>query len=183
MKSLSTVIEALEYCQNPADDLGNCKEECPYIHNCDLECTAVKADALHYLKEFQGLSKMWNDKLDKEQTNPALTWDELRTMAGKPVWVEWYELIDETCDDIHKRKMWGIVPHIDNRTKIARFHVGQYEYNTIDLHMHDNNEWRNEHKEYFFEDDGTPFKGSPCADTNFAWIELGVWQAYRNEKS
>ena len=48
----------------------------------------IRRDALHYLKEYQGLSKMWNDKLDKEQANPPLTWDELKGMAGKPVWLE-----------------------------------------------------------------------------------------------
>ena len=31
---------------------------------------------------------MWNDRLDKEQENPPLTWDELRKMKGKPVWLE-----------------------------------------------------------------------------------------------
>jgi hypothetical protein len=46
-------------------------------------------DALNYLKEFQGLLNMWNDKLDKEQANQPLTWDELKTMEDKPVWIEY----------------------------------------------------------------------------------------------
>lgn len=86
MKTLDEVIKALEICDETVT--ANCPD-CPY----DIDCENVpgedlRADALHYLKEYQGLSKMWNDKLDKEQENPALTWDELRTMKGKPVWVE-----------------------------------------------------------------------------------------------
>jgi hypothetical protein len=82
MKTLDEVIRAYELC---LDKYIKCNE-CPYH---ERGCPdAKKVDALHYLKEFQGLSKMWNDHLDKEQANPALTWDELRTMEGKPVWVE-----------------------------------------------------------------------------------------------
>ena len=69
MKTLDEVIKALEYCLNPVDNFGNCNAECPYIHCCDPSNHDVTEDALHYLKEFQGLSKMWNDKLDKEQAN------------------------------------------------------------------------------------------------------------------
>lgn len=46
------------------------------------------SDALSYLNEYKELSKMWNDRLDKENSNPPLTWDELKDMIGKPVWVE-----------------------------------------------------------------------------------------------
>lgn len=109
MKTLDEVIKALEYCQNPVDDLGNCKEECPYIHCCDPECTAVKEDALHYLKEYKAKQEDLEQKNDhvcemakticeqydrlcnrlaEEYRNEPLTWDELRTMTGKPVWVE-----------------------------------------------------------------------------------------------
>lgn len=48
----------------------------------------ILVDALHYLKEFQGLSKMWNNKLDKEQENPPLDWETLKQMVEKPIWVE-----------------------------------------------------------------------------------------------
>ena len=88
MKTLDEVIEAMERCSIP--HYFDCKG-CPYEDDdAEVGCRSDDrdADALHYLREFQGLSKMWNDKLDKEQANPALTWDELRTMGGKPVWVE-----------------------------------------------------------------------------------------------
>ena len=48
-------------------------------------CSIIN-DALFYLQEYKGLSKMWNDKLDKEQQNKPLTWEELRQMNDKPVW-------------------------------------------------------------------------------------------------
>lgn len=62
-------------------------------------------DALHYLKEYRkNQSKAEKarelylgsaEELDalrdywaEQQANPALTWDELRSMEGKPVWIE-----------------------------------------------------------------------------------------------
>lgn len=83
MKTLDEVIKAIE-----CDKKANC-EDCPYYKKGKTTCDGdFEADALHYLMEFQGLSKMWNDRLDKEQENSPLTWDELRQMEGKPVWVE-----------------------------------------------------------------------------------------------
>ena len=45
---------------------------------------------------------MWNDKLDKEQKNEPLTWDELRTMEGKPVWVEYNRHLSEKAQALSK---------------------------------------------------------------------------------
>ena len=50
--------------------------------------TPWEVDALYYLKEYKELSKMWNDRLDKENSNSALTWEQLKQMEGKPVWIE-----------------------------------------------------------------------------------------------
>ena len=68
----------------------------------------IRDDAVTYLTEYKGLSKMWNDKLDKEQENPPLTWDDLKAMEGKPVWIElhykgckpWsgWEIVDEVSN-------------------------------------------------------------------------------------
>lgn len=66
-------------------------------------------DAIQYLREFNELAKMWNDKLDKEQENPPLTWEQLKQMEGKPVWVEFtYHNPEETY------KYWTIVKYFDN---------------------------------------------------------------------
>ena len=62
----------------------------------ELEDEGLFADALHYLKEYQGylLGKEISETFDEafaEMYNPPLTWDELRQMEGKPVWVEQME--------------------------------------------------------------------------------------------
>ena len=74
MKTLDEVIKAME------KRLGVGDEDA--IENC------LDTDALHYLKEYKGLSKMWNDKLDKEQENHPLSKEELIQLNGKPVWIE-----------------------------------------------------------------------------------------------
>ena len=72
--------------------------------------TPWEADALHYLKEYRSEKAMWEadrkgflnwieqykEAREKHQQavielkkNPPLTWDELKTMEGKPVWVEY----------------------------------------------------------------------------------------------
>ena len=62
------------------------------------------ADALHYLKGYRDLKETmdWHEEMENIRNNltnllmnPPLTWDELRTMEGKPVWVEEYDPIDE----------------------------------------------------------------------------------------
>ena len=78
-----------------------------YLEKITLPMTheAVKTDCIHYLKEYQGLSKMRNDKFDKEQENPPLTWEQLKQMEGKPVWVEYEE-------DKYMYKEWTIITDI-----------------------------------------------------------------------
>ena len=79
MKTIDEVIEKIEeFWVCPCVDEAN--------EYCDL--IEVREDVLHHLKEYRGLLKMWNDKLDKEQENQPLTWDELKQMGGKPVWIE-----------------------------------------------------------------------------------------------
>jgi hypothetical protein len=74
-----------------------------------LEDEGVFPDALHYLKEYRSDKAMWEadrkgyldwieqykEAREKHQQavielkkNPPLTWEELKTMEGKPVWVE-----------------------------------------------------------------------------------------------
>ena len=75
----------------------------------ELEDEKVFADALHYLREYRSDMKLWEsdrkgfeawieqykEARDKHQQavidmakNPPLSWEELKTMEGKPVWVE-----------------------------------------------------------------------------------------------
>ena len=62
MKSLNTVIEVLESCQNDAIECF----ECPMRHETECE---VKSVALAYLKEYQST---------KDEDNQVLTWEQLK---------------------------------------------------------------------------------------------------------
>jgi len=98
MKMLDEVIKAYEICT---------KEQpcslCPYMESdangkwaCAL-CGDCTFDALYYLKEYREkkqeiadisidyvvLKQWWAE----QQENPPLTWDELKTMLGQPVWL------------------------------------------------------------------------------------------------
>ena len=58
MKTLDEVITALDACQRSA-----C-EKCPYYDpNCDICDDVAQSDALHYLKEYQEISKAMNPKV------------------------------------------------------------------------------------------------------------------------
>lgn len=97
MKTLDEVIKAYEICLN--DNETSC-HDCPYTEfnaegkwACSL-CGDCTEDALHYLKEYR---EKHDDILRMEEAlgyceimdNPPLSWDELKQMEGKPVWVEY----------------------------------------------------------------------------------------------
>ena len=96
MRTLDEVITGLDICKNFSYCTHPQKGECPYLCE-DNTCGQddLYRDALHYLKEFKRISARLEkialgnitetlEKLD----NPPLTWDELRNMEGKPVWIE-----------------------------------------------------------------------------------------------
>ena len=117
MKTLDEVINALEKCM--ADDA------------IESEGVYLAADALHYLKKYRDNYEVRNDQIERyqkaakeceeiltdyvalkqywaeQQTNPPLTWDELKSMKGKPVWMEelhngsrWYGFWDVISDAV-----------------------------------------------------------------------------------
>ena len=51
----------------------------------ELEDEGLFADALYYLKHLQ---EYYNMSREHHEPNPALTWEQLKQMEGKPVWVE-----------------------------------------------------------------------------------------------
>ena len=90
---MKTLDEVIDYCEG--------KQTCG-------EWVGI-ADALHYLREYRSDMKLWEsdrkgfeawieqykEARDKHQQavidmakNPPLSWDELKAMEGKPVWVE-----------------------------------------------------------------------------------------------
>lgn len=96
MKTIDEVIKALEMCT--ADNCV-CLSGCPYSEFADGDdgceyhaIPAMQIDALHYLKIFQRHEERVRSQLDdlKEeyQPNEPLTWEQLKQMEGKPVWVE-----------------------------------------------------------------------------------------------
>ena len=105
MKTLDEVITAHEFCVN-ASMTGAVCEECPVFAKPDC---GIRDDALHYLKAYRSDKAEWEaqkkayedwieqykDARDKHQQavielkkNDPLSWDELKQMEGKPVWVE-----------------------------------------------------------------------------------------------
>ena len=84
MKTLDEVIKAMEFCPNSS---GTCRG-CPYQFELKATENCYREDALQWLKGYRGHIEL--DKIrDKcEAKNDPLTWDELKTMEGKPVWVE-----------------------------------------------------------------------------------------------
>ena len=96
MKSLDEVIKKIEK-----------QWVCPSSDEADEYCELyeVRDDALHYLKEYRddrenfseaisncgkALNKYIMDihTLAQQEENSPLTWDKLKSMEGKPVWVE-----------------------------------------------------------------------------------------------
>ena len=96
----------------------------------ELEDEGIVVDALHYLKTYRD-SKAWLelekrnyaeavrncDTAEAKYTmlcmeyarNDPLTWDELRQMEGKPVWVEWQD-----------HKEWFLIDEIDDKKIVFR---------------------------------------------------------------
>ena len=102
MKTLDEVIEAYEYCIN--NNYRDCRG-CPYgCEDGESGCANAeeKTDALHYLTEYkqtrqdlldgmkrlEGKELMYIHALANLEDTPPLTWEQLKQMEGKPVWIE-----------------------------------------------------------------------------------------------
>lgn len=105
MKTLDEVIKFVAERQEHFEENG-----CFDCHYCGDDCVSgcVIEDALHYLKEYRDyipkIEKKYHDAVtelsnmkdeDWKDKNLPLAWDELKTMEGKPVWIEVYDPIDE----------------------------------------------------------------------------------------
>ena len=129
-KTLDEVIKALEYCLNPVDNFGNCNAECPYIHCCDPSNHDVTEDALYYLKEYKKDKQIYSydiarRNLEIAERNDLLSWDELLTMEGKPVWVEVYDPIDEKTG--WHTASWKLIEFINDEYFDVRDSDGEQE--------------------------------------------------------
>ena len=108
MKTLDEVIKAFELSCGKKD-CGQCPydEDCLDHHVC--ECYERMNDVLHYLKEYQEKRKTLEIRTaeykrgfeqlaiewSRIKDNSPLSWDELKQMEGKPVWVESHGSITE----------------------------------------------------------------------------------------
>lgn len=120
MRTLEEVIKVM-------DHVEFCCTNCKLQFDCDeVEC--FLKDALHYLQEYRERKENYEDASERhhaayrilearmkwkaaklfEDDNPPLTWDELKVMTEKPVWVE--DNI-ETPEDI--TKYWAIMWRIE----------------------------------------------------------------------
>lgn len=102
MKRIEEVVKALDTCISNV----RCVDICPYFKDGCIDYEMEK-DALHYLKEYQtiadachkhGIGSIWGTMLpDPEKVegkpdidgcaNMPLTWEELKQMDGKPIWI------------------------------------------------------------------------------------------------
>ena len=136
MKTLNEVIKALELCStedNPCDKCPYTAFDKKGVWACSM-CGDFAEDALYYLRMYRSDMQMyaenqkhWDDELaqkikdfgdakeryiarlkelDIGTLNEPLTWDELKTMEGKPVWIE---LLGKG-----KRKGWDVIGGFDD---------------------------------------------------------------------
>ena len=131
MKTLDEVIKANECCDHGEPD-SRC-EDCPYngIGAC---CAERESDTLQWLKGYRAHIEL--DKLrDKCETeNDPLSWDELRTMEGKPVWVE--ALL---------YKQWAVIAYIGE--EYIRFEGANLYAPECRIYMGEDNGWQAYRKE------------------------------------
>lgn len=110
MKTLNEVIKAFSEV-NKEVGCGDC-----YFNDAesdDIPCElndCIFNDALHYLRKYRATMDdieaermLYFKAMERETYNPPLTWDELKQMEGKPVWVEtqWTRELDPEWMVIH----------------------------------------------------------------------------------
>ena len=135
MKTLDEVVKSYEI-SNGNKDCSQCPydDECYDHHVC--ECYERMADTYHYLKEYQERLQNLQDMMDRYDIrdrnyqeavqncemvqmkyqqllddfndNPALSWDALKLMEGKPVWIEHLK------DGVVYKAGWCLIVQVDD---------------------------------------------------------------------
>ena len=159
MKTLDEVIKALELCN---DDTADCKDcPYRDLNEGGLECASWNLEeGINYLKMYRSdmqmyavNQKLWEDKLaqkikefgdakdryiaklkelDIGTLNEPLSWDELKQMVMKPVWVKvnigfWAFIVETECAE---REIKPRITCLDCTTD-RRFNIYKEEYGTI----------------------------------------------------
>ena len=120
---MKTLDEVIELCEKAL--------WCAYLPQDDTTTTAGLA--LHYLREYREMKEhlacLDAVALHGEDTqrvnNPALTWDELQKMVGKPVWVEVYDPIDEKSG--WHTTFWSLIEFINDEYICLRDNDGEQQ--------------------------------------------------------
>jgi len=112
-------------------------------------------DALHYLKEYKNTDENYKkaiahvieviDHYEKmvadylAVNNPPLTWDELRQMEGKPVWVE--------SSDSFNRRRWMFVGEWFDDDEMRLFDIGNDYPDYVSKNGYESGTWQAYRKE------------------------------------
>lgn len=119
MKTLGEVMNALKNCGRHQKCCVGCPyESMSYPAKIGNTCKdMMHYDAICYLSEYQKIEDEYEELKDwwaeEHAENVPLTWDELKGMEGKPVWVEWYD-----------HKEWFLIDSIDKKKVVFRAQSG-----------------------------------------------------------
>ena len=106
MKTIDEVIKAVQHCGlvSGFDDYYEYDGGCPY-EDCSVceKKRQLGKDITHYLKEYRRVQKRMEsialgsiEETLAKMDNPPITWDELKGMGGKPVWIEYADDEEQT---------------------------------------------------------------------------------------
>ena len=120
MKTLEEVIKAMEVCMSGE---SCAKVGCPYFEE-DCLKHGMEKDAIHYLNEYNSILDEYHELKDwwaeEYVENDPLSWEQLKTMKDKPVWIE-----IEYGEGIDPWKGWDIVDSVYD--SILLTYLGDYE--------------------------------------------------------
>ena len=119
--TLNEVIKIMEkrYKSEPWDDVA--KEAIYYLHAFINQQDFYKQSIAHVIEVIDHYEKMVADYLSVN--NPALMWDELKLMEGKPLWVEEYYYNGQK-----KSAGWWLVDTQDDEQIVLRDQAGNPWY-------------------------------------------------------
>lgn len=120
MKTLDEVIDNFEKACDLERRCENCSGCLGQENGCPYDGAESVPDALHYLKEYRDYRNanktVTQDGSVAEAENEPLTWDELKQMEGKPVWVEWTKT---------EESYWCFVGEWFDDDEMRIYHIGR----------------------------------------------------------
>lgn len=191
MKTLEEVIEAERHC------IGNGCRGCPYdivTYGGSCECNE---DVLHYLEAFRDAKNSLDTERDRyaeavrnceiaenkyrelcktsqELRNDPLTWQELKTMEGKPVWLETCGFDENGDGKFAKKQRWVIVHHFGDEVLQGEYPQMTFitsEWADAGIYVKDNKVSRRTLDDEYYR-------------ITKSYVDFGkTWQAYRKERT